>query len=415
MKTSQYRNSLSAILGVIFLFCQLFVISQNTFVFDSILNKKSILKTVNAGLKKYRLQIIYTQITRDNNGIPTFKDYEYHVDSTNYFYCASLVKLPCSILALEKTKRLHVYSNTIMFTDSTNACQHSVRKDTTSQNGYPSIAQYVKRMALVSDNFAYGRVYEFLGVDDIHNRLGELGYKNVRIIHRFDGGCKGTENTTTNQVSFCKSDFTPITTQPQQEASKTYLHPLGEVKVGKAHLNAQNKKINAPKDFTNMNYISLQNIHSMLKRLIFNNYLPREQRYDLLDDDRQFLIEQLTALPRESSYPTYNKSYYDSYKKYFMFGDSKKPITNDDIKITNIVGQSYGFMVDCAYIQNKKENIEFMLSAVIYANEDGIINDGKYEYNTIAMPFLAELGRQMYNYELKKRVPQISQKPADKK
>lgn len=402
MQISNYRNSSKTILIGLLLLCLQTGMGQNTFVFDSVLNQKPILKKVNADYKKYRLQIIYTQITRDSKGTPTFKDHLYHVDSSNYFYCASLVKLPCSILALEKIKKLRVYSNTIMFTDSTNACQRSVRKDTTSINGYPSIAQYIKRMALVSDNFAYGRVYEFLGVDDIHNRLEKLGYKNVRIVHRFDGGCKGTEHTTTNQVSFCKSDFTPITTQPQQEASKLYTHPLGEIKVGRAHLNAQNKKVNQPKDFTNMNYISLENIHSMLKRLIFSNNLPDELRYDLLEDDRLFLIEQLTALPRESSHPTYNKSYHDSYKKYFMFGDGKKRITNDDIKITNIVGQSYGFMVDCAYIQNKKENVEFMLSAVIYANEDEIINDGKYEYNSIGMPFLAELGRQIYAFELKK-------------
>jgi hypothetical protein len=60
-------------------------------------------------------------------------------------------------------------------------------------------------------------------------------------------------------------------------------------------------------------------------------------------------------------------------------------------------------MVDCAYIQNKKENVEFMLSAVIYTNEDEILNDGKYEYNTIALPFLAEFGRQIYAFELKKK------------
>ena len=89
--------------------------SQADFSFDSILNKKPILKTVNADLKKYRLQIIYTQITRDDKGMPRFKNYTYHLDSTNYFYCASLVKLPCAILALEKTKNLRIYSNTIMF------------------------------------------------------------------------------------------------------------------------------------------------------------------------------------------------------------------------------------------------------------------------------------------------------------
>ena len=378
--------------------------SQMGFSFDSILNKKPILKTVNDDFKKYRLQIIYTQITRDIEGKPSFKSYTYHVDSTNYFYCASLVKLPCAILALEKTKNLRIYSNTIMFTDSANACQHSVKKDTTSENGYPSIAQYIKRMALVSDNVAYGRVYEFLGVDYIHNRLAELGYKNMRIVHRFDGACKGIDHTTTNPVIFYDNSLKPLIKLDQQVASKQYLNPLGVVKVGKAYINAQNKKINEPKDFTQMNYMSLENIHSMLQRLIFNNYLLQDKRFDLIDDDRQLLIDNLTLYPRQSSHPTYNsKIYFDSYKKYFIYGDSKKPITNEDIKITNIVGQSYGFMVDCAYIQNKKEHVEFMLSAVIYANENQIINDGKYEYNTIALPFLAELGRQIYAYELKRK------------
>ena len=377
--------------------------TQTTFYFDSIRNKKPILKTVFDNHKKYRLQIIYTQIKRDANGMPSFKNYTYQLDSSNYFYCASLVKLPCSILALEKAKKLRVYSNTIMFTDSANACQHSVRKDTTSINGYPSIGQYIKRMALVSDNVAYGRIYEFLGVDYIHNRLAELGYKNIRIIHRFDGGCKGTENTTTNPVFFCNNNLKSIVSVPGQVADVAYTHPLGQIKVGKAYINANNKKMNEPKDFTNMNFIPLANIHSMLQRLIFSNNLPQEQRYDIIEEDRQFLIEQLTLYPRQSSHPTYDKSYHDSYKKYFMFGDSKKPITNNDIKITNIVGQSYGFMVDCAYIQNKKESVEFMLSAVIYTNEDEILNDGKYEYNTIALPFLAELGRQIYAFELNKK------------
>lgn len=129
-----------------------------------------------------------------------------------------------------------------------------------------------------------------------------------------------------------------------------------------------------------------------------------EQRFDIIEEDRMSLMNYLTIYPRESSHPTYNtKVYYDSYKKYFMYGDSKKPITNSDIKITNIVGQSYGFMVDCAYIHNEKEKVEFMLSSVIYTNENQIINDGKYEYNTIALPFLAELGRQIYAYELKRK------------
>ena len=389
-----------------FLFYLFFVTkSLAQFSFDTILSKKPILKTVSADLKKYRVQIIYTQITRDSKGNPSFTTYKYHVDSTNYFYCASLVKLPCSILALEKINSLSNYGidkNTTMFTDSANACQHKVVMDTTAENRLPSIAQYIKKMLIVSDNVAFGRAYEFLGVDYIHQRLAVLGYKNIRITHRFDGGCKGTEHLITNPISFYKTDKI-VYHQPQQISSLTYTNPIGVVKIGKAHFNSQNKKINEPKDFTNMNYISLQNIHSLLQRLIFNQYLPKDLQFNISKEDQSFLIKHLSMYPRESSHPTYPiKWFHDSYKKYFIYGDSKKTITDTTIKVTNIVGQSYGFMIDCAYITNKIKNIEFMLSAVIYTNENEIINDGKYEYNSIALPFLAELGRQVYQYQLKK-------------
>lgn len=387
-------------IGILF---PLLHVAQTAFSFDSLLKKKPVLQKVAADFKKYRLQIIYTQIKRDADGKPSFKHYTYQVDSSNYFYCASLVKLPCSIIAMEKLNDLKLDKETIMFTDSANACQRSVKQDTTSASGYPSVAQYIRRMFLVSDNAAYGRVYEFLGVDYLHDRLAELGYRNMRIVHRFDGGCKGTANLITNPVSFYSKDLKLVYLQKQGLPMRNYANAIGTFKVGKAYYNAQNKRVNEPKDFTNMNYMSLQHVHGLLQRLVFNEFYPASQQYRIDRNQQQFMLQYLTMLPRESSHPSYDKSYYDSYKKYFIYGDSKKPITDKDLKITNIVGQSYGFMVDCAYIHNDKEKVEFMLSAVIYANQDEVINDGKYEYNSLALPFLAELGRQVYQYELNRK------------
>jgi hypothetical protein len=36
---------------------------------------------------------------------------------------------------------------------------------------------------------------------------------------------------------------------------------------------------------------------------------------------------------------------------------------------------------------------EFMVSAVIYTNENKILNDGKYEYKEIGFPFFVNLGK----------------------
>ncbi|NNF19140.1 MAG: hypothetical protein HKN61_05140, partial [Flavobacteriaceae bacterium] len=43
--------------------------------------------------------------------------------------------------------------------------------------------------------------------------------------------------------------------------------------------------------------------------------------------------------------------------------------------------------------------IEFLLTATILVNENGIFNDDQYEYEEIGIPFLAALGRGIYEFE----------------
>jgi len=39
----------------------------------------------------------------------------------------------------------------------------------------------------------------------------------------------------------------------------------------------------------------------------------------------------------------------------------------------------------------------------VLTNGNGIFNDGVYEYDELGVPFLAELGRQVYQHELKRK------------
>ena len=93
---------------------------------------------------------------------------------------------------------------------------------------------------------------------------------------------------------------------------------------------------------------------------------------------------------------------YDSYCKFLMFGDSKKPMPSS-IRIFNKVGDAYGFLLDNAYIVDFDKKIEFMLTAVIYCNSDEVFNDDKYDYETVGYPFLANLGKTIYDYEVKRK------------
>ena len=59
-------------------------------------------------------------------------------------------------------------------------------------------------------------------------------------------------------------------------------------------------------------------------------------------------------------------------------------------------------MTDIAYIADFDKKIEFFLSATIYCNKDEIINDDHYDYDTIGLPFMKNLGEVIYEYETKR-------------
>ena len=130
----------------------------------------------------------------------------------------------------------------------------------------------------------------------------------------------------------------------------------------------------------------------MMKRLIFPENFSKEEQFQLPDSDRTFLLNTMKVLPKEAGYDP--ETYYDGYVKFFVLGDTKDSIP-PHIEIYNKVGYAYGYLTDCAYIKNKKTNREFILTGTIHVNENQIFNDDTYEYETIGIPFLAELGRQL--------------------
>jgi len=324
------------------------------------------------------------------------------------------VKLPSSILALEKINELNIAGltkNSYLFTDKAYPCQASCTKDTSSESGYPSLAHYIKKMLLISDNYSYSRVFEFLNPNYIQKKLKDYGYPNARIVHRFDPLCKGEANSTMNPIRFLDSKMNVVYKQDAYRSGSTPPNPLGTIVFGKDVYNKKNlpagkagKLVSEKKDFTYSNYLPLNNIHSMLQRLLFHNYLPEKNRFNITNADRDFLVKHLGMYPREAGYPRYDpKKFDDSFKKYFIYGNKVKQIDSDSMRVFNMIGYSYGFLVDCAYIINYKTKTEFMLSSVLYTNSRNSFGSGSYEYESVGIPFLKELSLELYKHESQRK------------
>jgi hypothetical protein len=353
---------------------------------------------------RYHFQVIYTEINRDSNNVAHFKKHYLYTPSQNYYYPASLVKLPLVALALEKIDSLNkiygITKDTRLKIDSAHKCQTTELYDSTSETKYPSIAQYIKRMLLVSDNYAYSRIYEFLTPRYINRRLHELGYKEAEINQRFNVGCDSTDNRYTNPFTFLANDTTVLYRQP----ADSNMEPIGNMAkhtvLGKGWI--EGKKIKPARDFRNRNYMPFKNENDILLSLIFPTDFPPAKRFKLNKEDYRFLHTYMGMLPRESDYPHYKQcDYPDNLKKYIYFGTSDT-INNRTIRSLNIVGRAYGFLADCTYMMDTVSHAEFGLSVLLYLNEKDLLNDGKYQYNEIGLPFMSDLGHAIMEYEQKR-------------
>ncbi len=371
-----------------------------------------------AGILKHptqnEVQILYTQIDRDAKNQPHFTQYSYRLNANRYFYPASTVKLPTAIFALEKINELKVSGlsrKTIMLTDSAFAGQTKVTKDTSSANGLPSLENYIKKILLTSDNDAYNRVYEFVDRGEINRKLKKYGLNNTRIIGRLAVGDAGESTKHTNPIRFEQDGKTVYLKPAAYDASEYPMH-LGYMVQGKGYLDSHDKLVNEPFSFTEKNVYTIADQQMVLRSLLFPSAFPKEQRFNLTDDDYQFIYRYMSMYPTESAHPGYKRpEYYPAYCKFLFYGSDTAAVINPDIRIFNKIGDSYGYDIDNAYIVDFKHKVEFMLTAVVQSNEDGIYNDNKYEYATVCLPFMKNLGQVIYQHELerkKKHLPDLS-------
>lgn len=399
----------SLVLLYFFLNCTYMQAQNNNATSDSLLvalmkQNPNYFASLLADPAQYRIQILYTQINRDKNNIPHFKDYSYRLNANEYFYPASTVKFPLSVLALEKLNNLKIAGlnkATTAIYDSVTARQETIYNNPYSIDGRQTIEQAIKEVLVVSDNNAANRLYEFLGQEYIHSQLSNKGYPEVYIRNRLELGRTPLENRQTQAIHFYDENNKLIYTQPAQNNMGKL--PYYNVLIGNGYMNSQDSLINAPLNFSEKNRISLSDLHHIMQSVIFPDQIPKKQQFNLSSDDRKFLLQWMHTTPTESSYPTYDSSeYYPAYAKFIMLGSEKGPIPSN-LKIFSKAGDAYGFLLDNTYIIDTAAKVEFMLSAVIYVNADGILNDNTYDYRNIGLPFMKNLGNTIYQYELNRK------------
>ncbi|MEZ4778724.1 MAG: serine hydrolase [Flavobacteriaceae bacterium] len=333
--------------------------------------------------EKFEIQILYSEIQRDSLGSVTFIDHEFRNAPDTYFYPASTVKLPLAVLAFEFADQSEVIDIQTPYKIAGDSIIHTIEDD-------------VRQIFAVSDNQAYNRLYELLGRDYVNIRLQNLGLGPIRISHRLEQENAGKQER--DSLHF----FWEKDTLYLGGGKDSLIQSLDLKKLKKGiGFRKDEKLVNEPMDFSEKNYFPLVAQHNLMKHLFFPKHFPVQERFKISEKSLEILKKEMHTVPRNSGYN--EMEFYDSYGKFFMYGDSKERIP-DDFKIYNKVGYAYGTLTETAYIVDENKGIEFLLSATILVNNNEIFNDNTYEYETLGIPFLAQLGREIYLQEYEKKL-----------
>lgn len=296
---------------------------------------------------------------------------------SEYFYPASAIKLCAAVAALEKLDELRAHRADVDVETPlriTFAGDRARSIDTT-------LRDEIERALVLSDNDAFNRLFDFVGEGELTARLRGFGLESARVVHHLgdpaDSGAPAFE---------LRGSGKPLPVGQRVAADES---PARSALVGSAHVAADGRIVDEPLDFGAKNRITLRDLQDLLIAVVRPdiNDGPRPSWSSV---DREKLVGILGRLPSEL--PGRPPRALDDQHKPLLAAVSTA-LPGHAIRVFGKGGRAYGFTVENSYVVDDTTNRGVFVAATIYANDNETINDDRYEYATVADPFIGHLGR----------------------
>ncbi len=345
-----------------------------------------------------RLQILLGEIVETGDG-GRLERSGYRVDE-EYFYPASTVKTSAVLAALELIDDLsrdpgNVDVDTpLRFMPLFEGEEVEDHDPQNVFNGTITVRQAAREVFLVSDNQAFNWLYELVGYEELNARLARAGLESARVIHRLDEFRPPEEQRMTPRIEILRRNDLPKVILERRSELALGNPEIPGIEVGKAYYSG-GELVEEPMSFLLKNRFSLLDLQNQLAMIVRpeldrGDHAAEPFRVPMAMSD--WVLEAMSQYPSDSENPRYDREEYpDHYVKYLLPG-LERVVPRERLRIYNKVGRAYGFSIENAYVVDVESGKGFFLSAVIYTNADGRLNDDEYEYEEIADPFLADLG-----------------------
>ncbi|HEV8240392.1 MAG TPA: serine hydrolase [Thermoanaerobaculia bacterium] len=351
------------------------------------------LRPMLADAPRHRLQVVLGVVEARPGARPILVQHGFRAGA-EYVYPASSVKLFAAVAALERLAELRRESGLAIDFDTPLVYQPLFAGDQVEDKdpsnlagGKITVAQEIRKIFLVSDNAAFNHLYELVGPDRINASAERAGLPGVRIVHRLSEPHTAEENLRTPRIDFADKRFT--WSLPERTAQPLPPAPdMPGLRVGDAYLDGE-KRVEGPLDFAAKNRAPLAVLQRALCMVVRPDVDCGGPGFALSEADRELLLRAMRRLPRESVNPRVSREDHpDAYVKFLLPGLRR---VMPAVRVYDKSGQAYGFTLDNAWVVDAGTNKSFFLAAALYTNQDGVLNDDLYDYDTVALPTLADV------------------------
>ncbi len=368
----------------------LFGCSLDTNPIKSSFRNNDFLKEIIKDKEDYEIQVLLTKINQNNTQV-NFQKYEFQLDDNQYFYPASTNKLPIVILTLKKINELRSKGSEITLKSKIILNYKDDSSELELRDSITSFQNLIADVFLVSDNSASNILIDFIGYNYFNNEMKNAGFQKTYLNHKFN---PDPYVNSTWQISDLDNNLISSTNDDQKiikADDKTNGLDKGERRYFKGQI------LNESLNFSEKNRSSITDMHNLIKYIFYPEIFDSNNTFNLNVEDYDFLRYWMSRFTYEDIGEKFigDENFFETYNKFFIHGDEQS-VSNEQIRVYNKIGQAYGTSIDNGLIKNYQDNIEFILTATIYTNKNKVINDNLYEYDDIAVPFLAKLSRGIY-------------------
>lgn len=315
-------------------------------------------------------------------------------DAKRYVYPASTVKLAAAVATLLELQQRA--TEPAQAFDLGAEWRIGTRFEGDAESEWLSIDRDLRAMLVVSDNEAFNHCYEFVGPRRINTAMWDAGLASFRIWHRLSEPrtlleCQQTRPIALRQggrefASTARDEPFALDNASFDNAAFT------DLSIGTGHLRG-NKVVAEPMSFAEKNAVSIRDLQDLLVMVLRPEIQLGKKGFPQLSvSARAFLVRELGRLSRESTAPVFDPAKYpDDWAKFVLPG-VRRVVPQEHARVYDKSGRAYGFTLDNAYVEDTRTGRGFFLTAVLYTNDDGVVGDDRYEYETVADPFFAGLG-----------------------